>query len=71
MRRCVWYREIARQFELNDSDVDAALSTVQAFADPYFRSGGGGWEASEKALRRLTPADGTEAGRLTGVYENI
>ena len=70
-RKCVWYREIARRFELNSSDVDAALRSVQAFADPYFRSGGGGWEAAEKALRQLTPADGTEAGRLTAVYESI
>jgi len=70
-RKCVWYREIARQYELNGSDVDAALNTVQAFADPYFRSGGGGWEAAERVLRQLTPADGTEAGRLTAVHESI
>jgi len=70
-RKCVWYRELARQYELNGSDIAVALSTVQAFADPYFCSGGGGWEAAEKALRQLTPADGTEAGRLTAVYESI
>ena len=70
-RKCVWYREIARAFEANGSNIDAALMAVQAFADPYFRSGGGGWEAAEKVLRLGTPADGTEAGRLTAVYESI
>lgn len=70
-RKCVWYREIGREYELNGSNIDAALTAVQAFADPYFRSGGGGWEAAEKALRQRTPADGTEAERLKAVYEII
>ena len=34
-------------------------------------SGGGGWDAAETALRRLTPAEDTEATRLTKVYESI
>jgi hypothetical protein len=55
-RKCVWYREIARQHELNGSDIEAALNAVQAFADPYFCTGGGGWDAAETALRKLTPA---------------
>ena len=70
-RKCVWYREIARQYELNGSDIDLALNAVQAFADAFFLSGGGGWDAAETALRRLTPAEDTEAARLTGVYESI
>ena len=70
-RKCVWYREIARQHELNGSDIEAALNAVQAFADPYFCTGGGGWDAAETALRKRTPADDTEAARLTGLYERI
>ena len=70
-RKCVFYREIARQYELNGSDIEAALTAVQAFLDPYFQSGGGGWEAAEWELRRLTPADGTDAVRLTEVYESL
>ena len=70
-RKAVWYREIARQYELNGSNIDSALNAVQAFADAFFLSGGGGWDAAETALRRLTPAEDTEAARLTGVYESI
>jgi len=70
-RKTVWYREIARQYELNGGDIEAALNAVQAFADPYFRSGGGGWEAAEAALRVRTPADGSEATRLTGLYGSM
>ena len=66
-RKCVFYREIARQYELNGNDIDAALTAVQVFVDPYLQSGGGGWEAAEWALRKLTPADGTDAARLTEV----
>ena len=69
-RKCVWYREVARQYELQGS-VEAALAAVQAFADTYFRGGGGGWKAAELTLRETTPAEGTEATRLTGVYESI
>ena len=70
-RKCVWYREIARQYELNGSDIEATLNAVQAFADAFFLSGGGGWDAAETALRRLMPAEDTEAARLTRVYESI
>jgi len=70
-RKTVWYREIARQYELNGSDIDTALNTVQAFANHYFRSKGGGWEAAEKVLRQRTPADSTQAERLTTVYERM
>ena len=70
-RKCVFYREIARQYELNGSDIEAALTAVQAFLDPYLQSGGGGWEGAEWALRKLTPADGTDAARLTTVYESL
>ena len=70
-RKCVWYRAIAFQYEHNGSDIDTALQTVQAQADPFFEKGGGGWEAAEQALRRLMPAEETEAARLTGIYESI
>ena len=52
-RKCVWYRAIAREYELNDCSIEAALSAVQEFADPYFRNGGGGWNGAEEQLRHL------------------
>ena len=67
-RKCVFYREIARQHELNGNNIEVALTAVQAFVDPYLQSGGGGWEAAEWALRKLIPADGRDAARLTEVY---
>ena len=70
-RKCVWYREIARQYELKGNHVETALAAVQAFAGPFFRSGGGGWDAAEAALRKITPSEGTESERLTAVYESM
>jgi len=70
-RKCVFYREIARQYELNAHSVEAALTAVQAFVDPYFEKSGGGWKAAELRLREITPAEGTEASRLDSVYEAL
>ena len=60
-----------RPYELNGNDIDAALTAVQAFVDPYLQCGGGGWEAAEWALRKLIPADGTDAARLTLMCESL
>jgi hypothetical protein len=70
-RKCVFYREIARQYELNARSIEAALTAVQAFVDPYFERSGGGWKAAESKLRELMPAEGTEASRLDAVSEAI
>ena len=70
-RKCVFYREIARQYEANASNVEAALTAVQAFVDPYFEKSGGGWKAAELRLREITPAEGTDASRLDSVYEAL
>ena len=51
-------------------DIEAALNAVQAFADAFFLSGGGGWEAAETALRRLTPAGGHGGARGWGYTSN-
>ena len=58
-RKCVWYRNIAREYERNSNDIELALTEVQSFADYYFISGNGGWNAAEAALRPLV---GDEAG---------
>ena len=63
-RKCVFYREIARQYELNASNIEVALTAVQAFVGPYFGKSGGGWKAAELKLREITPAEGWEASRL-------
>ena len=66
-RKCVFYREIAREYELNASCIEAALTVVQAFVDPYLEPGRGGWKAAELKLRERTPAEGVEASRLDAV----
>ena len=70
-RKCVWYREIARQYELNNCEIGAALHEVQTFADPYFKQGGGGWEKAEAKLREITPSESTESSRLKALYEKL
>jgi len=70
-RKCVFYRAVAREYELNASIIEAALTAVQAFVDPYFEKSGGGWKAAELKLREITPHDGTEASRLDALCEAL
>ena len=75
----VWFREIARQYELNSSDIDTAISAVQTWAAPYFEKGGGGWNGggaqkkagATNALRELHRQLGCDSERLTTVYQGI